>query len=394
MPTSSDGRRLRSVASREAILDAAEREFEALGYAATSIRRVAAAAEMSPPGVSRHFATKQAMFAALLERIQERNLAILLGDGLAAHPPAERMVMMAERLTSRRRETELYTVLLGEARSAGHPAHAYIGDQMAGVHARLGDEFGAAMGSVLHAAWDGLRLVWLYLPERIDPASTLGYRLRTPASGPMPSAVPRPALTLTRPAGLDDDSPEGRMLATAIAVFGETGYRDARIRDIAARAGVPHSTLLYHYATKEALLRGVLAVGGPESASQIPAGVEADAREFLRQVYEVASATARDTDLELVRSAIAFEAIERQHPANAYFVKRYRIALDRLIGVYESLQGQGRLEPGIDPALEAAWTMGLWEGLRIQSFYLDADGPAERIRTELNRSLVPAHRLS
>lgn len=394
MPATPDGRRLRSAASREAILDAAEREFEERGYSATSIRRVALAADMSPPGVARHFATKQALFTALLHRVQERNLAVLLGEGLASHPPADRIVIMARDLTSRRRETELYTVLLGEARQAGHPAHDFIAGEMRSVHVRMGEQFGADAGAALHAAWDGLRLLGLYLPDRVDAAGALEHRLRTAGPGGQVAAVPRPALTMTTDDGPADESIEGRVLRAAMAAFAEVGYRDARVRDIATAAGAPHSTLLYHYATKEILLRAVLDSDGPASTSQIPDGVERDGGEFLRQVYEIASASPRDSDINRVRSAIAFEAVERKHAAHRYFVMRYGALLDRLVGVFEGLSAEGRLAPGIDAATEAVWTLALWEGLRVQSFYLDEHRAPERIRAELNRALAPGDRLA
>ena len=48
------------------------------------------------------------------------------------------------------------------------------------------------------------------------------------------------------------------ILATATAMFGESGYRGASLRDIAARCGLTHPGLLYHFPTKAGLLEAVL----------------------------------------------------------------------------------------------------------------------------------------
>lgn len=54
-------------ASHERIIPAARREFLEHGFEKTSVRAIAAAAGMTSAGLYRHFADKEAMFAALVE---------------------------------------------------------------------------------------------------------------------------------------------------------------------------------------------------------------------------------------------------------------------------------------------------------------------------------------
>lgn len=54
-------------ASHERIISAARKEFLENGFEKASIRAIAAAAEMTSAGLYRHFADKEAMFAALVE---------------------------------------------------------------------------------------------------------------------------------------------------------------------------------------------------------------------------------------------------------------------------------------------------------------------------------------
>lgn len=56
--------------TRQAILDAAERLILSQGYNGTSMRQIAAEAGIALGGIYNHFASKEALFAALLERHQ------------------------------------------------------------------------------------------------------------------------------------------------------------------------------------------------------------------------------------------------------------------------------------------------------------------------------------
>lgn len=56
--------------TRRSLLDAAERHFVASGYRATSLDAVAESARFTKGALYRHFANKEAVFTAVLERVQ------------------------------------------------------------------------------------------------------------------------------------------------------------------------------------------------------------------------------------------------------------------------------------------------------------------------------------
>ena len=64
-----------TVPRREQLLEAAAALFAERGYAAVGIDDIGAAAGISGPGVYRHFASKQALLAALCDRALDRMLA-------------------------------------------------------------------------------------------------------------------------------------------------------------------------------------------------------------------------------------------------------------------------------------------------------------------------------
>jgi AcrR family transcriptional regulator len=74
-------------ARRETILRGAAGAFAEKGYAATSMEDVAAAAGITKLIVYRHFASKEALYDAVLERVSERGRDLFLA-GLQAGRPA------------------------------------------------------------------------------------------------------------------------------------------------------------------------------------------------------------------------------------------------------------------------------------------------------------------
>ncbi|MEO9781843.1 MAG: TetR/AcrR family transcriptional regulator [Sedimentitalea sp.] len=94
LPVQTDGRLLRGEATRERVLDAAERLFAAEGFDAVSIRRIAAEAGVTLGVVGFHGGPKQNLMRTVLERrveaLSTRRLAALEALRAANSPPALR----------------------------------------------------------------------------------------------------------------------------------------------------------------------------------------------------------------------------------------------------------------------------------------------------------------
>ena len=73
----------RSPSTRERLLDAALARFSREGWGGTSIRDLARDVGIRESSVYKHFASKQAIFDALLERADERIAAVAAGLGVA-----------------------------------------------------------------------------------------------------------------------------------------------------------------------------------------------------------------------------------------------------------------------------------------------------------------------
>lgn len=81
----------------------------------------------------------------------------------------------------------------------------------------------------------------------------------------------------------------------AIRQFGRDGYRGASLDNIANAVGVRKQTLLYYFATKDALLESCLAAAGERLALEIAGGIEgrrtswARAEAVIHAVFALAS---------------------------------------------------------------------------------------------------------
>ena len=79
-------RELYSETTRAALLDEATALFAGRGYAATSLEDVASASRVTRGAVYHHFASKQALFEAVLDAQEERAMAAVAAAATAADP--------------------------------------------------------------------------------------------------------------------------------------------------------------------------------------------------------------------------------------------------------------------------------------------------------------------
>ncbi len=161
--------------TRAEILDAAERLFAESGYRATSLQAVAEAVNITQPGLLYHFPSKEALLLALLA---DREEPILDEDvqGLDLLPS---LAAFFRDSLDNPLLVRLFTVVILEGLAADHPAHLYVRERYANVHAQLVRRLraGVADGTVspsadleldtvlLNAAIDGLCIQWLLDPD-------------------------------------------------------------------------------------------------------------------------------------------------------------------------------------------------------------------------------------
>lgn len=176
------------------------------------------------------------------------------------------------------------------------------------------------------------------------------------------------------------------ILDAAVEVFAEAGYRAASVREIAARCGLTHPALLYHFPTKAALLMAVLvhrdSVGAPGGGMDALRG-----EALLEHLVETADRNARTPGIVELFVTLAGEATAPTHPAHDFFVARYASLHGMVARGYREAAADGRLRPGVDPGDAARRLIAVMDGLQVQ-WLLDrsvdmAAGVAAQIAAQL-----------
>lgn len=415
-------RQARTAATRERILGSARELFVNRGYRSTSLRDIAAAASVSHPAVLGHFASKDDLLAEVVAQFEQENDAAFSTVVAAAEPGSLIFSELAERNAATPGYLELFTALIGEASTPDHPTHQRMRERYAQMRELASDiladaEFHGVIApdrdpegeTFRHMAiWDGLQLMAQYLPERVDVVEHLtemedlwatpwSWResdddgTAGPPAGPLPTLIvgaPREADAAGYAAGRRRRT---QIVSDAMQLFARQGYGDTSLRDIADAVGVSKSTLLHHYATKEALLEAVLTQRDEAIQQWGALHEDRSAVEVLRSLPEGAVHNADDEPgLVEVYAVLSCEAVPAGHPAHAYFTSRFAHSIDYFAELFRLAQEDGDLPSHRDPVREGIRLIALWDGLQYQWLYdRDAVDVAEQLRLHLE-DVLPA----
>ena len=161
------------------------------------------------------------------------------------------------------------------------------------------------------------------------------------------------------------------ILDAALEVFAEGGYRSGSLREVAQRVGISEAGLLHHFPNKVALLEAVLSRRDDRSREMVPLDSD-DPHAALRGVVALAAYNATVPGVVELYCTLSAEATAPDHPAHAYFTRRYETTRAAFLKSFSTLGSQGRLRPGVTPQRAAIVLIALWDGLQVQ-WLLDRD---------------------
>jgi AcrR family transcriptional regulator len=161
-----------------------------------------------------------------------------------------------------------------------------------------------------------------------------------------------------------------RIVEACAEAIGEAGFRGATMKDIARRAGISHTGLLHHYASKEQLLGAVLRLRVDESTEYLRSARALDPAdnplEALRGMLAVLADDERRPGLVELHCTLSAEASSPDHPAHRYYAERSRLARDFYRRAFAALAERGQLRSTTDPEVLATMTVSLHHGLEAQ----------------------------
>jgi AcrR family transcriptional regulator len=161
------------------------------------------------------------------------------------------------------------------------------------------------------------------------------------------------------------------IIAAASALFARHGYRGTGLAEIAAQVGITQAGLLYHFGSKDGLLRAVIEHRDSNSETFATA-LLGDPATALGRLPDFARRNKAHVELAKLFTVLVAESLEEHAPSHAHFVERYR-ALRAITGdIIRKGQGAGYVRADVDPDAKAVEIIATLDGLQIQ-WLLDPD---------------------
>lgn len=143
-----------------------------------------------------------------------------------------------------------------------------------------------------------------------------------------------------------DEATEVRVLRAAEEIFGERGFRAARLEDIAAAAGIRRPSLLYHFKTKADLYVAVVRRAFAEMTAAVTKSVTTDGDFEQRLTAVVNGLLTFEADHRRLLRVIFRELIDPDGSARVVVAEEF-VPLVDLLDQFVTSQGRGSLPPGM-----------------------------------------------
>lgn len=174
------------------------------------------------------------------------------------------------------------------------------------------------------------------------------------------------------------------IIEAGIEVFAASGFRGGSIREIAERVGMSQAGLLHHFSSKTELLAAILERRGELQLETVRPGRGV---ETVRGLLQLIDDDRRSPGLIELHCVLSAEATDADHPAHAYFVRRYQDFRELLERAFLQMAADGQLVDDVDAAQLSRTMIGLWDGLQLQ-WLLDRE--SLDIEQDLRAFLAPS----
>lgn len=171
-----------------------------------------------------------------------------------------------------------------------------------------------------------------------------------------------------------------------MAVFGERGYANGSLQDIADRVGMTHSGVLHHFGSKEQLLIAVLDYRDDADVAELEGHHAPRGAQLLEHLVETAETNSKRPGIVQAYTVLLGEAVTENHPGRKFFSERFAGLRDMVTSAVADATGRTPDDPLT--AMAASAIIATMDGMQTQ-WLLDRDGVDMRPIVELAiRALV------
>jgi AcrR family transcriptional regulator len=180
-----------------------------------------------------------------------------------------------------------------------------------------------------------------------------------------------------------------RAIEIGIELFGSAGYNGATLTEVADRLGMSLTGLQHHFPDMDTLLTAVLEERDRRDAARIENRSTLDG---LENLIAMLSESEQSPGLIELQCVLAAEATSAEHPAHAYFQRRYATLRAEATVAFAELAENGQLSPVTTPESLAKMVIALVDGLQLQWLLHPSDIDVEaEVRTFIH-AFIPAIR--
>ncbi|MEU9345380.1 TetR/AcrR family transcriptional regulator [Streptomyces sp. NPDC048278] len=176
-----------------------------------------------------------------------------------------------------------------------------------------------------------------------------------------------------RPTAAPRNYPKGerrraQIIEAAFTAFGQVGYRNASMVQLAAACGVSRAGLLHHFPTKESLLEAVLDIRDRQDGEHFleSGALSQDGLAYFAAMIRLVAHNQANPLIVSLFAVLSSEATAADHPARPYFVARYERTRHEMQAAVDDLARRGLLRPHADTSHLAADLVAYMDGLQVQ----------------------------
>ncbi|MDX2911318.1 MULTISPECIES: TetR/AcrR family transcriptional regulator [Streptomyces] len=152
-----------------------------------------------------------------------------------------------------------------------------------------------------------------------------------------------------------------QILRAALDVFSEHGERGASLKEIADRAGMSQAGVLHYFDSREELLLAVLA-----QRDALDAEASADVTSAGEAVARTAAHNTQQRGLVDLFVTLSAAASDPEHPAHAFFTRRYADLTEGIEDGLRTAQERGEIRTDVRSDQMARMLLALSDGLQLQ----------------------------
>lgn len=155
------------------------------------------------------------------------------------------------------------------------------------------------------------------------------------------------------------------IVAKAIELFADSGFRATGMGRIAAEVGLTHAGLLHHFGSKERLLEAVVALRDERDQGLFEEIIGDGGLGMVERLPLLAEHNAPHPGLAQLYSVLVAENLLPEHPAHEYFAGRFRTLRAAFAKGLVAGQERGEIRKDVDTKAVAARVIATLDGLQI-----------------------------